>query len=99
VDPSRPPSCQEDPYHEHQYPGCPHMGGCQRGGQCTPPPATPKVKHHKKKKKKAHPVSVSRANKKQTGKDPENSGVSGVDTMECRPSDVHLDEMDTSKPD
>jgi hypothetical protein len=29
-----PPDCQEDPAHDHQYPGCPYSGGCPYGGGC-----------------------------------------------------------------
>jgi hypothetical protein len=98
-DPSRPPSCQEAPEYQQAYPGCPHMGGCGSGGVCCPPPATettPKVKHHKKKKVKAQPVSMSHK-AKTTADDDESPNVSGVDTMECRPSDAHLDEMDPNQ--
>ncbi len=101
-DPSRPPSCQEAPEYQPQYPGCPstscpYMGGCGAGGVCCPPPATdttPKVKHHKKKKVKAQPVSLRHKAKTKANDDDK---VSGVDTMECRPSDAHLDEMDPNQ--
>jgi hypothetical protein len=99
ADPSRPPACEEDPYHNHQHPGCPHMGGCQSGGVCCPLPAMFKErKHIKNKQVKGQPVSMSHG-KKKAGKDPESSPVKGVDTMECRPSDTKIDEVDPSKPD
>src|SRR5262249_54477695 len=98
-DPSRPPSCQEAPEYQQPYPGCPHMGGCGSGGGCCPPPmteTTPKVKRHKQKKVKAQPVSMSREAKTKPDDD-ESPNVSGVDTMECRPSDAHLDEIDPNQ--
>jgi hypothetical protein len=102
LDPSRPPSCVEDPDHDYQYSGCPHMGGCQRGGVCCPPPATtptPKVKHHKKKKVHAQPVSRSHKGKTKDSKDSESSDGDGVDPKESHTGDAKVDDIDMSQPD
>jgi hypothetical protein len=106
VDPVTPPgmpNCQMDPYHQHQYPGCPYMGGCPYGGsRCSPPPVqeptTSKINKKKKKKKlKLTPASLLRKVKKGADAEELNAeerGVPGVDTMECRPSDLPAENKD-----
>ena len=89
VGPGDPPSCQEDPYASHQYPGCPHMGGC-----CAPPMKHPEPPRRKKGQNdvQADPASLFRLmklSKPDSRADGECIGSCGtVDTMECRPSDL-----------
>jgi hypothetical protein len=105
VDPVSPPglpNCQESPYHQHQYPGCPYMGGCPYGGgRCSPPPVqepTPPKALKKKKKKKLKLTPASLIRKLKKGIDAEEikkgEAVPRLDTMECRPSDIPYDDKD-----
>jgi hypothetical protein len=93
---------QEDPNYHHQYPSCPYTGQCPYTGHCPYPyhynvpsvPYTetaPKPSEIAKPKKpaKAKPTKPAKPAKPVEKIDPMlDLETFGVDTMECRPSDV-----------
>jgi hypothetical protein len=97
--PAGPSDCQEDPQYDHQYPGCPAMGPCPRGGcgRCGPCPATrhdePIVEE--KGEEPANPDGTDEPSEAPESKPEEPKGGPGakapghrdVDTTEYRPSD------------
>lgn len=94
--PLDPPNCMEDPGYSHQYPGCPHMGGCPFGPCCPPmdgvtPPDLKKDKKHVNAEHQAHFLP------QQSGED-QAIRPCDVDTMECRPSDIKTADYDPDQP-
>ena len=93
---------QEDPSYHHQYPSCPYTGQCPNPGHCPYPYYynVPSVPYTEPTSQPAQPAEIIKPKKPakvkptKPGKPiPEVIPMSdletyGVDTMECRPSDV-----------
>ena len=98
--PTGTPDCQEDPQYDQQYPGCPAMGPCPRGGcggHCGPCPA-PRHDEPTVEDKGQPPADAdgtdepsetppSKPDESKGGPGAKGPGHRDVDTTEYRPSD------------
>jgi hypothetical protein len=102
IDPGEPPTCEEVPDYHHQHPECPYMNGsCPRGYYDYPHSyLVPQVEKPKKvKKTKVQKIDsqvfrvpsnlIIECEELESG----SATTQGVDTMECRPSDLEESEV------